>query len=304
MILKSRQNYKSSEDFRDNFLETITPGIIPRNNFISWKQIDEKFDIYQPGILFYSQLGQTTRTDEEFDEYLVEGLLSSDNPAFLVKTGFELLGHTGDIYVSSEDYLKLSTLNKKIDSENEEDRALVSSFATVLSDLGLRSVTKNITLENYFIGVQVGLESNRRKNVGGEAFKQAVRVELELIVSKLNISGITCTLKEEDKILYKDGVTSKKVDFSIRFKDNVLGIEINFYTASGSKPTEIKRSYGLVNNELDNVGVALVWITDGAGYFDMKNSLKEARDIHKNTYNFKMMKESFEQDIIDFFKLK
>ena len=303
MILKSRENYNNSEEFRDKFLQTITPGVIPRSNFISWKQIDEKFDKYQPGIIFYSQLGSTCRTDEEFDEYLLAGLLSSDTPSFLIKTGFELLGHTGEIYVSNEDYLKLSSLNKKIDSENEEDVRLVASFVEVLSDLGLRSVAMHIALENYFIGVQVGLESNRRKNVGGEAFKQVIKKELELLIKKLNFNGRDCILKEEDKIIYKDGVTSKSVDFSIKFKDKILGIEVNFYTASGSKPTEIKRSYGLVNNELGNVGVALVWITDGAGYFNMKNSLKEARDIHKNTYNLKMMKESFEDDVTTFFNL-
>lgn len=300
MVLKSRQQYTSSEDFKNKFLETITPGIIPRTNFISWKQIDEKFDKYQPGIVFYSELGRLARTDEEFDENLLFGLLSSDNPAFLIKTGFELLGHTGDIYVSNEDYLKLSTLDKRIDSENEDDRKLVSSFVLVLSELGLRSITKKIELENYFIGVQVGLESNRRKNVGGEAFKQAIKTDLELIVNELNSEGFQCTLKDEDKIIYQDGITSKKVDFSIKSGEKILGIEVNFYTASGSKPTEIKRSYGLVNSELDRVGVALIWITDGAGYFDMKNSLKEARDIHKNTYNFKMMKQFFKQDIINF----
>jgi type II restriction enzyme len=300
MILNSRQNYTSSEDFRDKFINSITPGIIPRDNFINWKQIDDKFDIYKSGILFYSELGRVTRTDEEFDEYLFDGLLSSDNPAFLIKTGFELLGHTGNIYVSNEDYLKLSDLNKKIDSENEEDQKLVGSFSFVLSDLGLRSVTQHIALENYFIGVQVGLESNRRKNVGGEAFKQAVKTELELIIRELSLNGVNCVLKEEDKIIYQDGVTSKKVDFSIKLGEKTLGIEVNFYTASGSKPTEIKRSYGLVNSELERVGVSLVWITDGAGYFDIKNSLKEARDIHKNTYNFKMMKEFFKNDIINF----
>lgn len=72
-----------------------------------------------------------------------------------------------------------------------------------------------------------------------------------------------------------------------------LGIEVNFYTAAGSKPTEIKRSYGHVDKELEKVDTALVWITDGVGYKEMKKSLKEAVDIHKNTYNLNMMKESF-----------
>lgn len=301
MILKSRKDYESSEEFRSKFLETITPGIIPRSNFISWSQIDNKFDQFKPGIIFYSELGRVTRTDEEFEEYFFDGILSSDSPGFLIKTGFELLGHTGEIYVSNEDYLKLSSLDKKIDSENEEDQKIVGSFVRVICDLGIRSVSQHIALENYFIGVQVGLESNRRKNVGGEAFKQAVKQELELILSELKNEGLNCVLNEEEKIFYIDGVTSKKVDFSLKSKEKELGIEVNFYTASGSKPTEIKRGYTTVNLDLEKVGVTLAWITDGAGYFDMKNSLKEARDAHKNTYNFKMMQEFFKGDILDFF---
>lgn len=301
-MLKSRGTFKTSEEFRDRFLETLTPGVIPRKNFIDWKQIDEKFDKYEPAFEFYKQLGGTARTDEEFEEYFWEGVLSSDNPKFLIQTGFQLLGHTGDIYVSDEDYLKFSSLDKKIDSENKADRKLVGCFVDTLCDLGLRSVARKALLENYFIGVQVGLETNRRKNVGGEAFKKIIKLELEILVEKLNSGGVKCILKEEDKILYSDSLTSKKVDFSITSDKKVVGIEINFYTASGSKPTEIKRSYGQVNGELERVGVELVWVTDGVGYFDMKRSLKEARDIHKNIYNLRMLKKDFEGDLRIYFK--
>jgi hypothetical protein len=51
---------------------------------------------------------------------------------------------------------------------------------------------------------------------------------------------------------------------------------------------------------LAKVGCELVWITDGVGYEDMKKSLEEAFDIHKNTYNFKMIEEDLEKDILDF----
>ena len=36
MVLKSRGEYKNSEDFRDSFLQTLTPGVIKRSNFIQW----------------------------------------------------------------------------------------------------------------------------------------------------------------------------------------------------------------------------------------------------------------------------
>lgn len=302
-MLKSRGEFSSSEQFRDKFLETLTPGIIPREKFIDWRQIDKKFDKYKPAFEFYRSLSPC-RTDEEFEDELSLGLLSSDNPHFLVETGFQLLGHTGGVYVSNQDYLKLASLEKKIDSNDEEDIELINQFVAIFSDLGLRYVVQNLgPIENYFTGVQVGLESHRRKNVGGEAFRQVVKSDLEEILMALKKDGYECILNEEDKILYSDGLTSKRVDFSIKMKDKTVGIEVNFYTASGSKPSEIKRSYGQVNSELEKVNVELVWVTDGAGYFDMKNSLKEAKDIHVNIYNLRMLKDNFKADLLGYLKL-
>ncbi len=301
-MLKSRGGFSSSEEFRDKFLEGLTPGIIPRKNFIDWNQIDTKFDKYKAALEFYKELGRLSRHNEEFEENLFYGLLSSDNPQFLVKTGFQLLGHTGDIYVSDEDYLKLSVIEKRVYSEDSDvDQKIIGPFVLVLCELGLRSVVKMELLDNYFLGVQVGLESNRRKNVGGKAFSKVVKSELEKILKKLEGSGIKCTLSEEAKAQYSDEKTSKKVDFLITDGRKKVGIEINFYTASGSKPSEIKRSYGQVNRELEKMGIELVWVTDGAGYFDMQNSLKEARDIHKNIYNLKMLKEDLEKDLFVYF---
>ena len=42
MILKSRTKYETSEKFRDEFLETLTPGVIPRSDFIKWESIKKK----------------------------------------------------------------------------------------------------------------------------------------------------------------------------------------------------------------------------------------------------------------------
>ena len=42
MILKSRQNFTTSEEFRDKFIETLTPGVIKRSDFIQWDTIFKK----------------------------------------------------------------------------------------------------------------------------------------------------------------------------------------------------------------------------------------------------------------------
>lgn len=207
---------------------------------------------------------------------------------------FEFLGHTDERkFVSKEDYLKFQDYEKGITTGDAK------RVARLLFDLGLKNIV-DVELRDYFLGVQVGLETNRRKNTGGDAFGTFVYQELKKIQAVLLRKDIQVELKDEFKIFYKDMKTSKKVDFCFLYKGKpAIGIEVNFYTVSGSKPTEIKRSYGQVNRELAQVGCELVWITDGVGYEDMKKSLKEAYDIHKNIYNFKMMEKELEKDIIE-----
>ena len=295
MILKSRQNYISSEDFRDKFIETLTPGVIKRADFIQWDTIFNKTKKYNLLFDFFRQL--TAKTKEEYIKQIADALMSADVVMDIINASFELLGHTGKTYVSNEDYIDFKSF-----SEIEKDEHEMLYISTLLVDLGICNIL-NLEIDDYFIGVQVGLETHRRKNVGGTAFSSIIHKELLKIIDDLKVKGYELKLVKEENIYFSDKKTSKTLDFCISYKDKVIGIEVNFYTASGSKPTEIKRSYGHVNKELENVGVVLVWITDGIGYKEMKNSLKEARDIHKNTYNFNMMKESFEKDIIDFFQL-
>lgn len=295
MILKSRQNYLSSEDFRDKFIETLTPGVIKRAEFIQWDTIFQKTKKYNLLFDFFRQIKAKTR--EEYIRQITDALMSADTTVDIVDAAFELLGHTGKTYVSNEDYIDFKKFSKAKKDEEE-----ILYISTVLVDLGLCNIL-NLEIDDYFVGVQVGLETHRRKNVGGAAFSVIIENELSNIVRELSAQGYQIKLSNQEKILFYNGVTSKTLDFCLQYKNNKIGVEVNFYTASGSKPTEIKRSYGHVNKELEKVGTTLVWITDGIGYKEMRNSLKEARDIHKNTYNFRMMRESFKNDVVDFFKL-
>lgn len=294
-MLNSRTQYSSSEEFRDRFIETLTPGVIKRENFINWKAINDKQKKYLLSLNFFKQLNGLSKN--EIVSKISDGLLSADKPTEIIKIAFELLGHTGRTYVSDKDYIDFKSL---CDEELVEENT--KHMSKLLVDLGICNIL-NFEIDDYFAGVQVGLETHRRKNIGGSAFSDIVKQNLVNIVEELNKEGHNIVLKEQETILFSDKSTSKTVDFCLYYKDKAIGIEVNFYTASGSKPTEIKRSYGHVNKELEKVGVILVWITDGIGYLSMKRSLKEARDIHKNIYNFKMLEKSFKDDVKSAFGL-
>ena len=134
------------------------------------------------------------------------------------------------------------------------------------------------------MGVQIGLESHRRKSTGGKVFHDWSR---NLLESTCTLLGSEYELRSEEKIPYVGGLTAKKVDFAILHKEKLrIGVEVNFFTIHGSKPSEIKRAYENVSRNLSGVHVDFVWITDGIGYLKMQRSLTEAFESHLNIYNY------------------
>lgn len=298
-MLKSRNI--SSETFFDEFMKTLKPGIIERKNFIDWSTINEKYKKYKESIEFYLTLSTKKNS---FEAEFRDSLLSADNPFEIIDCGFELLGHTQEDFVSSCDGVNIKDISKKIKSKDQKSAEYI---VKLFSDLGMKNVLTFEKISDYFFGIQVGLETHKRKNVGGDAFHIYVEEELKKILSKLNSKGHKLKLVSEYLIKYAtpgDKTSqSKTVDFAIFDNDKLkVGIEVNFYTNTGSKPTEIKRSYGEVNRQLSKQGISLVWVTDGFGYTKMKKSLKDAFEIHPNTYNFEMLRKYFESDLINFLK--
>jgi type II restriction enzyme len=292
-VLLSRNLVK--EEFVEEFLNTLKAGIIRRKEFINWDKIDTKFNDCKFELDFFSEL----ITKEDKLNYLRDSLLSVDDPYKLVKLCFELLAHTPPQYVSWEDNINIKKISQEIQNGFIEQ---AEKLITVLSQLGFLNV---LTLENiydYFKGILVGLETHKRKNVGGSAYIDYVKPFIEKIVSELKEESFNLELVEENKIDYLNSSQSKKVDFAIKYNNKIkVGIEVNFYTNTGSKPTEIKRSYGEVNRRLNEQDIELVWITDGFGYTIMKKSLGDAFEIHKNTYNIYMLEKHFKEDLKSIF---
>jgi hypothetical protein len=283
----------SVEKFLQEFFSTLTPGVIPRAQFIKWSAIEAKIRANKDAIEFFS--GLNGKKGPELIRELADCLQSQDNPREILKGAFEFLGHTGEGFVSTEDNVTVDGLSDRIGKEGE---AAAQYAAQLFADLGIEKILEREDLAGTFLGVQVGLETHRRKNVGGEAFNAVVADFLTGLVKELR-PKLDIALKPELRVVYEDGKTSKKVDFGLLIGGKPrVGIEVNFYTGSGSKPTEIKRSYADVNRHLGAVGVALVWITDGNGYLKMRRSLQEAFEAHPNTYNFEIAKRHLKNDLL------
>lgn len=145
-------------------------------------------------------------------------------------------------------------------------------------------------LYDYCLGVEVGLDSNGRKNRGGHQMEDL----LESFIKKTNVEYYKeMYLAEIEKrwgidlsAISAEGTTTKRWDFVVKTQSKVYVLETNFYTSGGSKLNETARSYKMIAEEAKQCdGVEFVWVTDGAGWKSARKNLNETFDVMDNLYN-------------------
>lgn len=163
---------------------------------------------------------------------------------------------------------------------------------------GLAEVFRNKDVTNlvdYVFGIEVGLDTNARKNRGGDNMSKA----LSLIFDKAGIfykKEINSTDFSEIESL---GVDVKRFDFVIKTKKRTYLIETNYYNGGGSKLNETARAYTDVAPKINQYNnFEFVWVTDGQGWLSAKNKLEEAYNNIPSLYNLVTL-ESFINKIID-----
>lgn len=165
-----------------------------------------------------------------------------------------------------------------------------ASIMVFLEETGLLGVFTNGRITNlvdYVFGIEVGLDTNARKNRGGKV----MAAKIEQIFRDNNIDFI----RESRCPVFADGENNnlkKKVfDLIIIHKHKYYLVEINFYNSSGSKLNEVSRSYvdlAATVNEFPNC--EFVWITDGIGWHTAKNSIEHAFSNIPSVFNIYTLK--------------
>ena len=164
-----------------------------------------------------------------------------------------------------------------------------------ICETGLAEVFKNKEISNlvdYVFGIEVGLDTNARKNRGGDNMSKAVSLlfDREEIYYK----------KEVNSTLFLDieslGVDVKRFDFVIKTRKKTYLIETNFYNTGGSKLNEVARAYSEVAPKINQYeNYEFVWITDGQGWLSAKNKLEEAYNTIPSIYNLTTLSEFVEK---------
>lgn len=167
-------------------------------------------------------------------------------------------------------------------------------YKTELFDLLQNHLISNVY--DYVIGVEVGLNSNGRKNRGGHLMENLVEnfikkagfIKKETYFKEMYLSDLENKTGLDLSPLSNFGKTKKRFDFVILSFKCTYAIECNFYQSGGSKLNETARSYkNLTLESKDIKGFKFVWITDGLGWMKAKNNLKETFDVLEDLYSIK-----------------
>lgn len=173
-----------------------------------------------------------------------------------------------------------------------------------IEETGLAEVFRNKDVTNlvdYVFGIEVGLDTNARKNRGGDNMSKAV----SLIFDKAEIfykKEVNSTVFPKIESLGSD---VKRFDFVIKTQKKTYLIEANFYNTGGSKLNEVARAYSDVAPKINQYDdFEFVWITDGQGWHSAKNKLEEAYNIIPSIYNLSTLgyfvKRVINEEILEF----
>lgn len=168
----------------------------------------------------------------------------------------------------------------------------VDGVITFIKETGLQEVFTNKHIKNlvdYVFGVEVGLDTNARKNRSGHIMENVIADTLTKAGLGFRQEVFSTEYPLITDVLGKD---KKRFDFVINKSYKTYLMEVNFYSGGGSKLNEVARAYSELAPKINSVdGFEFVWITDGKGWNSAKNKLEEAFYVIPSIYNLTTIKE-------------
>lgn len=188
----------------------------------------------------------------------------------------------------------------------------VDQYALFMKNSGLFELLQNHIINNlidYVLGVEVGMDTNGRKNRTGDAMEDLVEsylikaglVKGETYFKELNKSDVERMFHLDLSGISNQDKTEKRFDFVFNGPlGDVYACECNFYSGGGSKLNETARSYKTLALEAQGISrFTFVWFTDGLGWNSARHNLEETFDVLDTVYNIKDLEDGIAEKLLD-----
>jgi type II restriction enzyme len=175
----------------------------------------------------------------------------------------------------------------------------ISEYATFMKNTGLFDLLQKHIIKDlldYVKGIEVGMDTNARKNRTGHLMEDLVE---SFIIKAGFVKDIERLFSINLDKISNDGKTEKRFDFVVKTDKCIYAIETNFYSGGGSKLNETARSYELIAREAKNIpGFKFIWITDGIGWNTARNNLEQTFDFLDDLFNINDLQEGKLKEVL------
>lgn len=271
-----------NRNFND-WLSKFKASISDYTYYVDFEKIYKNVDKVKVELNILNSLIGSKNIEEEFQNILIK------YPETLECIPLLLAVRSREIFVKDEINEYLFKFDKMVYS--------IKDYIKFMRESGLFDLLQNHIINNlydYVLGIEVGLDSNGRKNRGGHLMENLV----ESYIIKAGYEKDVNYFKEMYLIdiekkwnldlneMSGHNTSTKRFDFVIKTDKQVYVIETNFYSSGGSKLNETARSYKMLAQESKKVdGVTFIWFTDGTGWISARKNLEETFNELETMYN-------------------
>ena len=171
-----------------------------------------------------------------------------------------------------------------------------SGFLALLSDRTIKSIP------DYFIGVEVGLDSNGRKNRSGTSMENLVEFFVKDICERNGYEYIAQATADKIKMKWNKDITvtksSKRIDFAVNTPKKLYLIETNFYGGGGSKLKSTAGEYSEIYHQWTRDGHQFIWVTDGYGWKTTQRPLRDTFNVTDYIINLDMIQKGILEELL------
>ncbi len=284
-------NLKDEDQLFDKITKSFKEKITKWDYFVNWKKVIINIALFEKELNILNYLIGKPNLKEEATKLIKEypQVIRAIPTLLAVREG------SVEILIDSKNftykYLDFTDLNfDKNELNDYVDFIIHTGLGEIISDKKIKN------LVDYATGVEVGLDSNGRKNRGGTLMESLVE---EFVSDACENSGVKYMAQANAKKIKEQwgldivvDKSSRNLYFAINKKGKLYFIECNFYGGGGSKLKSTATEYIEMNRYWNKQGIEFIWITDGAGWRSTLKPLREYFDKADYLLNLELLKEN------------
>lgn len=283
-------NLQNEDLLFDKITQSFKDKITRWDYFVNWDKVIVNVQLFEKELNILNYLiGKNNLENEAFNllKKYPESIKAIPTLLAVRESAVDVLIDSKNFKYKNIDFFQQSYSDKEI--KGIVEFIIKTGIGKLIEEKQIKS------LVDYATGVEVGLDSNGRKNRGGTLMESLVEEFVSDTCQSLGIQYLAQAtskkIKEQWNIDVKVDKSSRQLDFAINNNGKLFFIECNFYGGGGSKLKSTATEYIEMNRYWNNQGIEFIWITDGAGWKSTLKPLREYFDKADFLLNLEMLKE-------------